>query len=182
MTILLTVVLVLVGIVALLMIAALFIKKEYSFRTEITIRKPLEEVFDYVKHLRNQDDYSKWVMTDPSMKKEFRGRDGTVGFIYAWDGNKEAGKGEQEIIDIKQGALVDVQIRFERPFKSVARTPIRTERITETETRVTWGMEGRSNYPMNLMTAIVKGALIRDLDLSLRNLKKNLEEKHVVRA
>ena len=35
-------------------------------------------------------------MADPNMKKSYSDIDGTVGFIYAWDGNKEAGKGEQE--------------------------------------------------------------------------------------
>lgn len=40
-------------------------------------------------------------MTDPNMRKNFKGTDGTVGFCYAWDGNKKAGKGEQEIIALK---------------------------------------------------------------------------------
>lgn len=36
-------------------------------------------------------------MLDPNMEKEFKGTDGTVGFIYGWNGNKEGGEGEQEI-------------------------------------------------------------------------------------
>ncbi len=43
-------------------------------------------------------------MTDPLMKKQFKGTDGTVGFLYAWDSqNNEVGKGEQEIERIKDG-------------------------------------------------------------------------------
>ena len=83
---------VVVIIIAIPLIIALFIKKEYSIQREITINKPQQEVFNYVKYLKNQDNYSKWVMTDPAMKKDFRGTDGTVGFVYAWDSkNKNAG-------------------------------------------------------------------------------------------
>ncbi len=75
------------ALIAVLLIVALFVKKEYTIEREITINKPKTEVFNYVKHLKNQDNYSKWVMQDPGMKKEFRGTDGTVGFVYAWDSN-----------------------------------------------------------------------------------------------
>jgi hypothetical protein len=38
-------------------------------------------VYDYVKYLKNQNDYSVWAKIDPGMKTEFRGKDGTVGFV-----------------------------------------------------------------------------------------------------
>ncbi len=48
-------------------------------------------------------------MTDPAMKKEFRGIDGNVGFVYGWDSeNKRAGNGEQEITNITEGERMDV--------------------------------------------------------------------------
>ena len=120
---------VLVILLAIPLIVALFVKKEYEVEREITINKSRGEVFDYVKHLKNQDNYSKWVMTDPKMKKDFRGTDGTVGFVYAWDGNSEAGKGEQEIKSITEGERVDVEVRFEKPMERVANAPIITESL-----------------------------------------------------
>ena len=85
-------------IIAIPLIIALFVRKEYAVERELTISKPQQEVFNYVKYLKNQDNYSKWVMTDPAMKKDFKGIDGTSGFVYAWDSKiKKAGKGEQEI-------------------------------------------------------------------------------------
>ena len=70
------------------MIAAIFVKREYSVEREVVINKPKQEVFEYVKLLKNQDNYSKWAMMDPKMKKEYTGTDGTVGFISAWDSVK----------------------------------------------------------------------------------------------
>lgn len=115
----LKILLVVVIIICILLIIALFVKKDYTIEREISISKPKREVFDYIKHLKNQDNYSKWVMTDPSMKKDFKGTDGTVGFIYAWDSkDKNAGKGEEEIINLIEGEKLDVEVRFERPLKT----------------------------------------------------------------
>ena len=73
----------LVGIIALFLIVALFVKKDYAVEREIIINKPKQVVFDYVKILKNQDAYSVWNMKDLAAKKTYTGTDGTVGFIAA---------------------------------------------------------------------------------------------------
>ncbi len=131
------------ALIALLLVVALFIKKEYTIERAININKPKTEVFNYIKYLKNQDNYSKWVMTDPAMQKTFRGTDGTPGFVYAWDSkHKNAGKGEQEIKGITEGERVDVEVRFEKPFEGVAYVPMTTETLSPNETKVAWRMEG----------------------------------------
>src|SRR6476620_6957875 len=97
MEIFLTILIVLASLIALILIASVFMRKDYFIQREITINAPLQKVFDYIKLLKNQDNFNKWVMIDPGMSREFKGTDGTVGFIYAWNGNKRAGAGEQEI-------------------------------------------------------------------------------------
>ena len=117
-------------------------------------------------------------MTDPNMKKELKGTDGTVGFIYAWDSeNKQAGKGEQEIVKIIDGELLDVEVRFERPFKSTAKTSFKTVSVSENQTKVIWGMDGNNKYPMNLMNPIIDKLLGKDLEISLVTLKNILEKE-----
>src|SRR5690348_10023775 len=87
-----------VAIIVLLLIIAIFLKKEYTVERSITINKPKQQIFDYVKLLKNQDNFSAWAKLDPNMKKEYHGTDGTVGFVSAWDSDKkDVGKGEQEI-------------------------------------------------------------------------------------
>ncbi len=166
------------AIVALPLTAALFVKNEYVIEREIIINKPKAEVFNYVKHLKNQEKFSKWVMLDPAKKTEERGIDGQVGFVYAWESkDKSAGKGEQEIKNIIEGEKIDVEVRFERPFKNVARTPFTVESVSENQTKVKWGMIGRNAYPMNLMILFLGGVLGKDLEASLGNLKSILEQK-----
>ncbi len=167
---------VLIILVALPLLLALFVKKDYQVQRAITINRPSSEVYNYVKLLKNQDHYSKWVRMDPAMKKDFRGTDGTVGFVYAWEGNKDAGKGEQEIIALEEDKLVDVEVRFVEPFAGVAQAPIGLEALSPAQTRVTWGMEGSSDYPMNIMNLFIDNMLGRDIDSSLLMLKELLEK------
>lgn len=179
MSTLLTIISIISCIILLLLIIAYFSKRGYSIHREILIKKPISEVFGFLKNLKNQDYYSKWVMTDPDMKREYYGIDGTIGFIYTWDGNKEAGKGEQEIKGIIEDELVDVEVRFIRPFEGIAYTPIRTSALSENETKVSWGMKSEMKYPMNMMLWFLnmEKLLGPDLELSLNNLKSILESK-----
>jgi len=98
MKILKKILLVAVSLIAILLITAIFTKKDYAVEREITINKPKQVVFDYIKYLKNQDYFSKWATMDPNIKKDYRGTDGTVGFVSAWESdNDDVGKGEQEI-------------------------------------------------------------------------------------
>src|SRR6187402_2244860 len=104
---------VIVGIIVLVLIVALFSPKKYTIERQIVINKPRQQVFDFIKFLKNQDHYNKWWTMDPNAKRDYKGTDGTVGFIAAWDSqNKQAGAGEQEITKITEGERLDTEIRF----------------------------------------------------------------------
>lgn len=168
---------VIAGIIVLALVAALFVSKEYSVKREITINKPSQEVYDYVKFIRNQEHYNKWVMMDPNMKKDYKGTDGTVGFVYAWDSQKDdVGKGEEEIKLLEEGKKINLEVRFIKPFEGLAVTEMTTEAISPMQTKVSWGMSGESAYPMNLTNAIMEKMLGPDLDESLQTLKGVLEK------
>ncbi len=164
------------ALIALILFVALFVSRKYRVESDVVIKRNKGEVFDYIRYLKNQDFYSKWVMSDPHKKTEFRGTDGSTGFVYAWDSeNKSAGKGEQEIVNIDEDQNVDVEIRFEKPFEGIAQTRMNTEGVSEGQTKVSWSMEGEQKYPMNLMNLFMGKMLVRDLNTSLINLKNILE-------
>jgi uncharacterized protein YndB with AHSA1/START domain len=163
-------------IIAIPLVIAIFVKKEYEIEREVIIQKPRQEVFSYLKHLKNQDQYNKWVMMDPNIKKEYKGTDGTVGFVYCW-ASDEVGKGEQEIKKITEGERIDMEIRFIEPFAGIAYTPFTTEAVSENETRVRWAMKGKSSYPMNIMNLFMNKTLGESLEGSLATLKTVLESQ-----
>ena len=164
-------------IIAIPLIAAMFIKKNYTIKRGIVINKQTASVYNYVRYLRNQEQYNKWVMTDPNMKKQFTGIDGNEGFIYAWDSNdKKAGKGEQEIKKLVDGKLVTSEVRFEKPMKATSMLDMQLEPVTE-GTKILWVMNGNNKYPMNFMNLFMDKMLGNDMQTSLINLKTILEGK-----
>ena len=146
---------------------------------EVTINKSKQEVFDYVKYLKNQDNFSVWATMDPAMKKEFRGEDATVGFVSAWESdNENVGKGEQKIIGINDGSRIDYELHFLEPFESTDYAYLTTDAVNDSVTRVKWGFKGKMKYPMNLMmlTMDMEGMLAPDLENGLTSLKGILEK------
>jgi uncharacterized protein YndB with AHSA1/START domain len=176
MNIVITILIVIASIIALLLIIALFTRKEYNIKREVTIHAPIQKVFDYLKQLKNQDNFNKWVMADPEMKKDFKGTDGTAGFIYAWNGNKKAGEGEQEIKAITEGRSIETEIRFVRPFAGVAHANLITEPVSDNQTKVSWSNVSEMKYPMNIMLSMIEKMLAKDMDESLTKLKRILEK------
>jgi hypothetical protein len=115
---------------------------------------------------------------DPAMKTEYRGTDGTVGFVSAWDGNSDVGKGEQEIKKITEGESLETELRFIKPFESKAKSSMTTTAINDSTTKVTWGFEGKMNYPFNLFRLFSDPEKMvgDDFSTGLSNLKTVLEK------
>jgi hypothetical protein len=164
-------------IIAIPLIVALFTKHDYSIEREVTINKPRQEVFNYIKLLRNQTNYSKWAKMDPEAKMDYKGTDGTVGFIATWDG-KKSGKGEQEIKNVTEGQRIDMGLHFIKPMEGRANAYMATDSIGANQTKVRWGMNGTMAYPMNFMLVVMNmdKALGGELQEGLDNLKSVLEK------
>ncbi len=178
MSILFILLMVVAGIVAFVLVAGLFIKKEYVLEQRIVIEKPVETVFNYIRMMKNQEHYNTWWRIDPAAKKEFKGIDGSVGAVASWDSaNQKAGKGEQEIVRLDENRRIDHELRFEKPFEGVAHAYLITEKFNG-GTSVKWGFHGANKYPMNVMFALfgLGKSLEKDLYTSLEKLKSTLEK------
>lgn len=165
-------------LLAIPLVVALFVKQDYKVETQVVIQQPAQVVFDYIRFLGNQDNFSVWAAMDPNMQKSYRGVDGTVGFVSAWQSdNPDVGSGEQEIKAIQEGQRIDFELRFYQPFESVSPAYMTTETIAPAQTRVSWGFAGHMPYPMNLMLLLmdVETIIAADLQQGLDNLKLILE-------
>jgi hypothetical protein len=160
----------------LLLLIALLMKKEHYVKREIIINAPRQKVFDYLKFLKNQDEFNKGAMEDPDRKREFKGTDGTVGHIYAWSGNKNAGEGEKEIKNFIEGRSIEMEIRFVKPMVTSATIIMETESLSENQTKVTWSNGGVLKYPINILIPMMKKHVVKDMDSSLSRLKNILEK------
>ena len=168
------------GIIVVVLVLALIAPKAYNVNRSIIINAPRQQVFDYIKYLRNMDHYSKWVMTDPNKRMTYTGTDGTEGFNAAWDSDmKQAGKGHQTIEKIVDGERIDIRVVFIKPFTGVADTYIATQTISEDATSVKWNFDSKMAFPMNAMLLFMNmdKMLGKDMEISLNNLKQILEKQ-----
>lgn len=166
-------------IIAIPLIIAMFSKDEMTIERTVVINKPDQDVFNYVKMLKNQANFSKWEKMDPNAKMEYTGTDGTVGATSSWDSqNKDVGKGTQTIAKIDEGKRIDVDLHFIKPWENNCNGYFTTEAVSPTQTKVTWGFHSKLNYMMKVMHLFMNMDKMvgGDLQTGLDNLKGVLEK------
>jgi hypothetical protein len=169
----------LISIVLMIMLVALFFPTSYSVKRDVIINRPKEEVFAFVKQLKNQDLYSVWQQMDPNMEKSFSGIDGTIGFTSSWKSkNREVGSGSQTILRLTEGDSMVCQIAFKEPFESINQNYFTTTSEGDTGTRVEWGFKGEFPYPLNLFAVAMdmESMIGKDFQQGLNNMKVILEK------
>ena len=177
MNIVIVILLVIGGLIALLLIIALFTKKEFNVEREITINRAKADVFNYVRMLKNQQQYSIWIMRDPNVKIVYTGTDGTVGATSAWSSDdKHVGVGEQEIKKINEGESIQTEIRFKKPFEDTNNGMTIVKDTGNGQTIIVSRFYGVNKFPKNLMNLMMDKLLGKDLRQNLENIKTNLEK------
>ncbi len=169
---------IILAVVAVVLLAAAVMPKTIDISAQIVIDRPVNEVFNFVKLLKNQEKYSVWVMADPNIRIDYKGTDGTIGFISSWSSDdKNVGVGAQEIKAIREGERYDVELRFEKPFKATNQAFTTTTALDAGRTNVTTTFKGSNPFPMNLMIPMIKSMLLKDMNKNMVNLKNVLEGK-----
>lgn len=164
-------------LIALVLVSALFIKKDYAVERQVVINKPASTVYDYVRILRNQNAFSTFAKKDPNMKSVYTGTDGETGSVFSWEGNSEVGSGEQKITKLTSNQRIDIEMHFKEPFESYAPAYFTFEPVDSNQTKVKWGMNGKMAYPLNFMRLFfdMEEMIGKEYEQSLKNLKSILE-------
>lgn len=137
-------------IIAIPLIAGLFIDKEVTYEKSILINAPIEIIWLHVNSLSALDKWSPWNDYDPNMKKEFSGTDGEIGATQSWESTVEkVGKGSQTITKIEPPFLLETDLKFYVPYESEAKGYIKLANENG-ETKVTWGFSSEMPYPFNV--------------------------------
>lgn len=168
---------VIAAIILLIVVLGLIAPNSYEVRRSIIINHPLPETFQYLKSIKNQNDWSPWKKKDPNMTQTFEGTDGEIGFVSKWKGNKDVGEGEQEIIAMIENESIDSELRFFKPWKSRSIAQLLVDKVDENQTMVTWGFSGKNPFPFNIFMLFFNfdKAVGKDFEEGLESLKKILE-------
>ncbi|RZN80901.1 MAG: polyketide cyclase [Winogradskyella sp.] len=169
---------ILLSIIVLMILLAAVAPKKYNVSRSIVVNKPVNEVFLYLKLIRNHNDWSPWKKKDPNIKQEYIGTDGEVGFLAKWEGNKDVGTGEQEIIDIIENKTIISILRFFKPWKSQSDAYLSVDAVSDNETKVIWGFSGINKPPTNIFFLFfnMDKTVGKDFEEGLRDLKQILEK------
>ena len=149
-------------------------KKTMVINSEVVIDLPKEAVWDYVRLLRNQEQYNTWILQDPNIKMKYSGTDGTPGFVAAWQSKTRMGNGEQVITKVYEGEGYESELHFEN-HENITYTKVMLESVDGGKTKVSMVMSATPSFPMNIMMPMMQKVLKKNMDENSAKLKAILE-------
>lgn len=118
-----------------------------AFRVEraVAIQAPPETVFALINDLKAWAAWSPWEKKDPAMQRAYGATTAGKGATYAWEGNRDVGKGGMEIVDSIPPSHIRLRLDFVTPFEAhnIVTFTLAPQGST---TRVSWAMEGPVPY------------------------------------
>lgn len=139
---------ILVGVVAILAIAA---TKPDNFHVErsLAIKASPDQIFPHINDYRNWTAWSPWEKIDPKMTRTYSGPESGVGAKYAWAGNDDVGTGDMEILSAEP-SKIEIKLHFVKPFEGNNKATF-TMKPEGDATKVTWAMDGESPFMCKVM-------------------------------
>jgi len=149
----------------------------YSVERSLTIDAPAASIYDQIVNFHHWTSWSPWEGVDPDLRRTYSGSESGTGAVYAWSGNRKAGQGRMEITGTTEPSRVQIDLAFEKPFRSRSDT-VFTIQPEGSGSRVTWLMTGRKTFMTRLMgifTSMDK-LIGPDFEKGLADLKSTAEK------
>jgi uncharacterized protein YndB with AHSA1/START domain len=144
----------LVVIVGLFLIYVSTRDGKFHYERSGLIAAPPEKIFPLISNFKNGEQWSPYEKMDPTMKKTFSGPDGQVGSIMAFEGSKDVGSGELEILKLIPNEFVEIRLTMTKPFRADNIVQYRLTREGQ-ETRFSWAMLGDGGFMGKLVTTFI---------------------------
>jgi uncharacterized protein YndB with AHSA1/START domain len=130
--------------------------KPDTFRLQrtATINAPPQTVFAMINDYRNWTAWSPWEKKDPNLKRTYSEPSSGKGATYAWEGDKNVGKGSMLITEATPASRVALNLDFEKPFQAHNKVVFDLDSKGLT-TDVTWSMEGPTPFFAKLIHVFI---------------------------
>lgn len=164
-------------VVVFVLLAGLFMKKDFHFERSMQIQAPHDVVWDNVLYFKNHEKWSQWKAKDPNMQVNITGIDGAVGAKMSWKSeHKDVGNGSQTITAVQEGKRVDTDLEFEGQGGAKAFMTVDGD---STACTATWGLDMHANYPMNAIMGFFMSEKVMNemFDTGLNMLKAASEKQ-----
>lgn len=171
-----------IGVVIVLLIAGVLLhaaNKPDTFRVERSarIQAPPEKIFALINDLRAFNTWNPFEKKDPNLKGHYAGPPSGKGAGYAFDGNKDVGKGSIEILESSSPSRVTMRLSMVEPFR-VQNIVDFTLVPNGGATKVTWAMQGPAPYLAKIIHVFIDMDRMvgRDFEAGLASLKALVEK------
>lgn len=134
--------------IAIVLILAAMKPDTFQVQRSIAINAPPERIYPLLADFKAWGAWSPWEKKDPAMKRSFSGAESGVGARYAWEGDKNVGRGSMEIVEAaptKVALKLDFIAPFEAHNDAVFILQPRGQGPTAS-TNVTWTMTGPTPF------------------------------------
>ncbi|MCC6722922.1 MAG: SRPBCC family protein [Saprospiraceae bacterium] len=161
------------GIIALAILVAAFLPKNFEYERSIDINASKEVVFSIVNDLKTQDVWGPWQKQDPTIKNIYNEVASGVGQVSSWT-SEGSGNGKQTITESTPPTSVKVKVEFEGQGGGDGWYKLADGENGATKT--SWGMAFDAPWPTNIFTALFAGSMMNKMfDTGLTDLKKMAE-------
>lgn len=152
--------------------------KPNTFHVERTIdvKAPPEKLFALVNDFHQWEAWSPY-NKDPAMKKTFSGSASGKGAMYAWEGNKDVGRGEITITDTTPPKEIEMALHMIEPFEGRNHVVLSFVAKGDTTT-VTWALEDQHTYLLKIISTFLNldRMIGKDFEVGLARLKTAAEK------
>ncbi|RZL48036.1 MAG: polyketide cyclase [Pedobacter sp.] len=168
---------IIVVLAVIILVGGLFLPKTYSVNRSIVINAPDSVIYKNIADLNEFLKWNPWAKMEPSAKTTISGPIGQPGHIYAWEG-KETGSGQMKIKTVETNKLVDIEMKFLKPWESIADTKFLI--VPEaTSNKVIWTISGDHNLLSKWMCVFMSmdKMIGKDFESGLKSLKEKSESE-----
>ncbi len=166
-----------IGLIAIVLIYAATRPDTFQVERSVDIKAPPEKIFAFINDFHRWQEWTPYDK-DPAMKKTYGGSAMGKGATYAWEGNKEVGKGEISITDATSPGKVELALHMIAPFEG--RNHVVFTMLPQGDaTHVVWAMDGSSPYPAKLIGLFMDmdKMIGKDFEVGLAKLKTAAERQ-----
>lgn len=160
-----------IGVAGVLLFAA---NKPDAFRVErrTSIQAPPEKIFPLINDLRAFNVWNPFEKKDPNLKGRYSGPSSGRGAAYAFEGNKDVGKGSVEILESAPPSKITMRLAMVEPFE-VQNTVEFTLVPSGGATHVTWAMQGPAPFISRVIQVFIDmdRMIGKDFEAGLAGLK-----------
>jgi uncharacterized protein YndB with AHSA1/START domain len=126
----------------------------FRVQRSTTVAAPPAAVYPLIADFRRWAAWSPWEAKDPAMKRSYGAVTAGEGAEYAWEGNRDVGKGRMRITEARAPSRVALALDFEQPFEAHNTVEFTLE-PAPAGTEVTWTMQGPTPFLAKIVHVFV---------------------------